>query len=71
MSRTWKDPVGATTPLPGLGNCLRGQAQITTVTAADESPSAPYPVRMLARRFGLSLPTASTVAALAGMAGAA
>jgi hypothetical protein len=39
----------------------------TTIPHADDSPAA----RWVARRFGLALPTACTMAALAGLGGAA
>ena len=71
MAHTWKDPEEATTSLPGLDNRLSGQIQHSKPAPINESPASPWPVRVLARRFRLTMPTACTVAALAGLGGVA
>ena len=71
MTRTRKAPAEATTSLPGLENRLRGQIQNSKPAPINEGPVSPWQVRVLARRFGLTLPTAETVAALAGLGGTA
>ena len=71
MAHTWKDPAEATTSLPGLENRLSGQIQNSKSAPVIEAFAAPWPVRLLARRHGLPLPTARTIAILASLAGAA
>ena len=69
MAQTWKNPAGAITPQPGRYSCKLNGSQNTKSPAPMESPTS-WPVRLLAARFGLSLNTASTIAALTGLGGA-
>jgi len=69
MARTQKNPAGAATPNRALEIVFADADQDNRFTPAISSPPS-WPARMLARRFGLSLPAASAVAALAGLGGA-